>query len=84
MEYIRNAAQEDDYRPEPAFELQASCRNIKCITEKVLPLMEPTEVWQLVLDDYLGELQTLTSGAEANGLKFKEPEQLLSPGRVLR
>jgi len=72
LEYIRSAAQSDDYRTEPAFKLQGSYRNMNRIAEKVIPLMTDEEVDDLVLDHYQNESQTLTTGAEANLLKFRE------------
>ncbi len=74
QEYIRSAAQEDAYRTEPAFRLQGSYRNMNRIAEKVLPLMTKKEIRALILDHYQNESQTLTQGAEANLLKFKEME----------
>jgi hypothetical protein len=74
QEYIRSAAQEDAYRTEPAFRLQGSYRNMNRIAEKILPLMSREEVRALILDHYQNESQTLTQGAEANLLKFKEME----------
>ena len=71
---IRSAAQEDAYRVEPAFKLQGSYRNMNRIAEKVLPLMTMEEVEGLIFDHYENESQTLTTGAEANLLKFKEME----------
>jgi len=78
MEYIRSAAQEDAYRVEPAFKLQGSYRNMNRIAEKVLPLMTMAEVEGLIFDHYENESQTLTTGAEANLLKFKEMEGVQS------
>ncbi|MGC6466636.1 MAG: DNA repair ATPase [Akkermansiaceae bacterium] len=78
MEYIRSAAQEDAYRVEPAFKLQGSYRNMNRIAEKVLPLMTMEEVEGLIFDHYENESQTLTTGAEANLLKFKEMEGVLT------
>jgi MoxR-like ATPase len=74
MEYIRSAAQEDAYRVEPAFKLQGSYRNMNRIAEKVLPLMTMEEVEGLIFEHYENESQTLTTGAEANLLKFREME----------
>jgi len=42
------------------------------LAEKVLPMMNEQELMDLVLDHYKGESQTLTTGAEANFLKFKQ------------
>ena len=78
MEYIKSAAQEDAYRTEPAFKLQGSYRNMARIAEKVLPLMTMEEVEGLIFDHYENESQTLTSGAEANLLKFKELESVMT------
>ncbi|MBN2711295.1 MAG: DNA repair ATPase, partial [Planctomycetes bacterium] len=72
LEYIRSAAQADEYRTEPAFKLQGSYRNMNRIAEKVMPVMNHAELELLVMDHYQNESQTLTTGAEANLLKFKE------------
>ncbi|MGB0582464.1 MAG: ATP-binding protein, partial [Limisphaerales bacterium] len=72
LEYIRSAAQADEYRTEPAFKMQGSYRNMNRLAEKVLPIMNDEEVEALILDHYEQESQTLTTGAEANVLKFKE------------
>ncbi len=76
--YIYSAAQADAYRTEPPFKLQGSYRNMNRIAEKVLPIMNDKEVELLVLDHYAREAQTLTTGAEANLLKFKEMTGTLS------
>ncbi|MEM7010560.1 MAG: AAA family ATPase, partial [Verrucomicrobiota bacterium] len=78
LEYIRSAAMEDAYRTEPAFKLQGSYRNMNRIAEKVLPIMTDDEIEGLILSHYENEAQTLTTGAEANLLKFKELEGKLS------
>lgn len=72
LEYIRSAAQADEYRTEPAFKMQGSYRNMNRLAEKVLPIMNDEEVEALIVDHYEQESQTLTTGAEANVLKFKE------------
>lgn len=84
LEYIRSAAQEDTYRTEPAFKLQGSYRNMNRIAEKVIPLMTHKEVRALIIDHYENESQTLTTGAEANLLKFKEMENILTPEETER
>ena len=84
LQYIRSAAQEDAYRVEPAFKLQGSYRNMNRIAEKVLPLMTMEEVEGLIFDHYENESQTLTTGAEANLLKFKEMEGALSDEEATR
>ena len=71
-EYIRSAAQADDYRTEPPFKLQGSYRNMNRITEKVVPIMNDDELTSLIVSNYENDAQTLTSGTEANLLKFKE------------
>ena len=78
QEYIHSAGQEDAYRTEPAFRLQGSYRNMNRIAEKVVPLMTEEEVRELVSDHYRNESQTLTTGAEANLLKFFELEGTLT------
>lgn len=77
-EYIRSAAQSDDYRTEPAFKLQGSYRNMNRIAEKVLPIMNDDELTTLIVSNYENDAQTLTSGTEANLLKFKELTGLLT------
>ena len=70
-EYIYSAAQSDEYRTEPAFKLQGSYRDMNKIAEKVVSVMNDKELDTLILSHYESESQTLTSGAEANLLKFK-------------
>ncbi len=72
LEYIRSAAQADAYRTEPPFKLQGSYRDMNKMAEKVAPIMNETELETLINTHYENEAQTLTSGAEANLLKFKE------------
>ncbi|MCI5055259.1 MAG: AAA family ATPase, partial [Flavobacteriales bacterium] len=72
QQYIYSAAQSDAYRTEPAFKLQGSYRNMNKIAEKLLPVMNEHELNTLILSHYENESQTLTNGAEANMLKFKE------------
>jgi MoxR-like ATPase len=71
-EYIRSAAQADEYRTEPAFKLQGSYRNMNRIAEKVVPIMNDAELQTLIVSNYENDAQTLTSGTESNLLKFKE------------
>lgn len=78
LEYIRSAAQEGDYRTEPPFRLQGSYRNMNRIAERILPVMTDGEVEAAILDHYENEAQTLTTGAEANLLKFRELEGILT------
>ena len=70
--YIESAGQADEFRTEPAFKMQGSYRNMNRLAEKILPMMNEQELMDLVLDHYKGESQTLTTGAEANFLKFKQ------------
>ncbi|MBK1790086.1 DNA repair ATPase [Persicirhabdus sediminis] len=84
LEYIHSAAQEDNYRVEPAFKLQGSYRNMNRIAEKVIPLMTDEEVSELVISHYESESQTLTTGAEANLLKFKEMEGIQTASESAR
>ena len=69
--YIYSAAQEDAFRTEPVFQLQGSYRNMNQLAEKVVPIMNEEELNSLILSHYEQESQTLTTGAEANLLKFK-------------
>ena len=84
LQYIKSAAQEDAYRTEPSFKLQGSYRNMARIAEKVIPLMTHEEVRELIIDHYENESQTLTTGAEANLLKFKEMEGILTEKETAR
>ncbi|XOV79956.1 MAG: DNA repair ATPase [Aestuariibacter sp.] len=70
LEYIKSAATAEDYRQEPAFKLQGSYRNMNKMAEKVSAVMNHNELMQLIEDHYIGEAQTLTSGAEENLLKL--------------
>ncbi len=72
LQYIASAGQEDQYRTEPPFLLQGSYRNMNRIAEKVQPVMNDAELRTLILASYEQDAQTLTTGAEANLLKFRE------------
>jgi len=84
QEYIASAAQADEFRTEPPFRLQGSYRNMNRLAEKVVAIMNDAEVRALILDHYRGESQTLTTGAEANLLKFKELIGALSDAEKTR
>ncbi len=77
--YIDSAAQADAYRTEPPFRLQGSYRDMNKMAERVLPVMNDQELEQLIVDHYLNQAQTLTTGAEANLLKFRELLGKMSP-----
>lgn len=83
-QYIYSAAQDDAYRTEPPFQLQGSYRNMTKIAEKVVSAMNDVEMQRLLDDHYLGEAQTLTSGAERNLLKLKELMGTQSPEEKAR
>jgi len=70
--YIESASQDDKFRTEPPFKLQGSYRNMNRLAEKIVPVMNDAEVEQLISDHYVGESQTLTTGAEQNLLKLAE------------
>jgi hypothetical protein len=84
QQYIASAAQADAYRTEPAFKLQGSYRNMSKLAEKISPVMNATELDQLLHDHYLGESQLLTSGAEENLLKLGEMFGTLSEADAAR
>ncbi len=84
QEYIRSAAMEDAYRTEPPFKLQGSYRNMNRIAEKVLPLMTDAEVQAIIEDHYRGESQTLSQAAEANLLKWREINGLITEAEAKR
>jgi MoxR-like ATPase len=83
-EYIRSAAQADEYRTEPPFKLQGSYRNMNRIAEKVVAIMNDDELTSLIVSNYENDAQTLTSGTEANLLKFKEMTGLATPHETER
>ncbi|WP_205857021.1 AAA family ATPase, partial [Phytoactinopolyspora endophytica] len=70
--YIASAAQADASRTEPPFQLQGSYRNMIAMASRVVPVMNEDELEAMIDDHYVGEAQTLTSGAEANLLKLAE------------
>ncbi len=71
-QYIESASMDDKFRVEPRFQLQGSYRNMAKLAEKIVPAMNDAELRQLIDDHYIGEAQTLTTGAEANILKLAE------------
>ena len=71
-QYIESASQQDAFRTEPPFKLQGSYRNMNKLAEKIVSVMSDDEVERLIDDHYLGESQTLTTGAEQNLLKLAE------------
>lgn len=76
--YIASAAQADAYRTEPPFLLQGSYRNMNRLAEKVVPIMNDDELNRLLLTHYEQEAQLLTGHAEANLLKFKDLQGILT------
>ena len=83
-EYIRSAAQADEYRTEPPFKLQGSYRNMNRIAEKVVAIMNDEELERLILTNYENDAQTLTSDTESNLLKVKELLGVISPEEAQR
>ncbi|KAF0813877.1 hypothetical protein IGB42_01556 [Andreprevotia sp. IGB-42] len=77
--YIASAAQADAYRVEPPFRLQGSYRNMAKLAMRVSAIMNDVELVSMVRDHYLGEAQTLTSGAEENLLKLAQLQGALTP-----
>jgi hypothetical protein len=82
--YIASAAQADSSRTEPPFLLQGSYRNMNKLAERIVPAMNDAELEATIDDHYLGEAQTLTSGAEANLLKLAELRGRLTPEQTSR
>ncbi len=70
--YITSAAMQEAYRTEPAFKLQGSYRDMNKMVSLIVPLMNITEINELIMTHYESEAQTLTSENEANLLKIKE------------
>jgi len=77
--YIESAGRAEDARPEPAFRLQGSYRNMNRLAEKVEAIMDDRQINDLLIDHYKGESQTLTTGAEENFLKFKQLTGQMTP-----
>lgn len=77
-QYIYSAGQEEKYRTEPSFKLQGSYRDMNKIVEKLVPIMNEKELQTIIMSHYENESQTLTTGAEANILKFKELQGILT------
>jgi hypothetical protein len=82
--YIASAASADASRTEPPFQLQGSYRNMNKLTERIVPAMNDAELESAIDDHYLGEAQTLTSGAESNLLKLAELRGRLTPEQAAR
>ena len=81
--YIASAARRS--RPgRAAFQLQGSYRNMNKLAERIVPAMNDAELESVISDHYLGEAQTLTSGAEANLLKLGELRGTLSAAEAAR
>jgi MoxR-like ATPase len=82
--YIASAGQADASRTEPPFRLQGSYRNMNKLAERIVPVMNDEEIEGVVDDHYLGEAQTLASGAEANLLKLAELRGRLTAEQAAR
>ncbi|MFC4058221.1 DNA repair ATPase [Planomonospora corallina] len=82
--YIASAAQSDAARTEPPFRLQGSYRNMTKLAARISAVMNDAELEAVIDDHYLGEAQTLTSGAEENLLRLAEIRGRLTPGQAAR
>ncbi|MCP9618957.1 DNA repair ATPase [Nocardia otitidiscaviarum] len=82
--YIASAATADAARTEPPFQLQGSYRNMNALAERVVPVMNDSELEALIDDHYLGEAQTLAAATEANLLKLAELRGTLAPDQARR
>ncbi len=82
--YIASASTDDKYRTEPPFKLQGSYRNMNKLAEKTVAAMTEAELQRLLEDHYVGEAQTLTTGAETNLLKLAELRGALSAEQAAR
>jgi hypothetical protein len=83
-QYIASASMDDRFRVEPPFKLQGSYRNMNKLTEKVVAAMNDDELERLLDDHYVGEAQTLTTGAEQNLLKLAELRGRQTPEQTAR
>lgn len=84
LQYIESAATAEAYRTEPPFKLQGSYRNMNKMAEKVSAVMNQDELLQLIGGHYIGEAQTLTSGAEENLLKLGQLRGVMNADEVKR
>ncbi|QDV25082.1 DNA repair ATPase [Aureliella helgolandensis] len=82
--YIRSAGQVDAYRTEPSFKLQGSYRNMNRIAERVVSVMNESELETLIMANYEQDAQTLTRDGESNLLKFKELLGSMTPAEADR
>ena len=82
--YIKSSGQDDAFRTEPRFQLQGSYRNMNKLAEKIVSVMNHEELESLLDDHYLGEAQTLTTGAEHNLLKLNELRGTLEEAEAAR
>ncbi|WP_067509318.1 DNA repair ATPase [Actinoplanes sp. TFC3] len=82
--YIASAGQADASRTEPPFRLQGSYRNMNKLAGRIIPAMNDAELETLIDDHYLGEAQTLTTGAESNLLKLAELRGRLTEEQAAR
>lgn len=83
-QYIASAAQADEYRVEPPFKMQGSYRDMNKIAEKIVALMNDQELDVALMTHFENQAQTLTTGAEANLLKFKSMLGWLDPTETER
>ncbi|MET7664597.1 DNA repair ATPase [Streptomyces sp. NPDC005463] len=82
--YIASAAQSEDARTEPPFQLQGSYRDMNRIAARIDPAMNDAELSAVLDDHYAAQAQTLTTGAEANLLKLAELRGTLTPQQTER
>ncbi|MFC9499090.1 DNA repair ATPase [Streptomyces sp. NPDC056982] len=82
--YIASAAQSEDARTEPPFQLQGSYRDMNRIAARIDPAMNDAELSAVLDDHYAAQAQTLTTGAEANLLKLAELRGTLTPRQTER
>ncbi|MFB7757347.1 AAA family ATPase, partial [Streptomyces sp. NPDC056121] len=82
--YIASAAQSEDARTEPRFQLQGSYRDMNRIAARIDPAMNDAELSAVLDDHYAAQAQTLTTGAEANLLKLAELRGTLTPQQAER
>ncbi|MFT7582511.1 MAG: MoxR-like ATPase, partial [Myxococcota bacterium] len=84
QQYIASASMDDKYRTEPPFKLQGSYRNMNKLSEKIVAALNDVELEAILDDHYVGEAQTLTTGAEANLLKLREMRGVLTDAQAER
>ncbi|BDD03164.1 DNA repair ATPase [Aureibacter tunicatorum] len=77
--YIRSSKGDFDILEEPPFKLQGSYRDMQNIVERINPVMNVSEVDQMISSYYKRESMVLSEHAESSLLKVKEIMGVMTP-----